>query len=96
MIGINTQTIETDQQKAGMQRLLTEKLRQVRVAQFYPRQGEINPFDGWQLGDEFRVALQNPARSGDGFDGWLQALNVQCAWTPDQGELVSLLMRSKT
>lgn len=94
LIGINTATVEADQQKAGVQRMLSERQRPLPLVQVFPRQGEIEPFLNWQLGDRFRHTYQKADRSGDEFDGNLQTLSIGASWTPDSGELIRLAARS--
>lgn len=88
-----TGATESDQGKAVIERLLKEGLRTPQLISLQPRQGELTPFDGWDLGDTFRVTLQKPDRSGDEYDGHVRAVSVGAAWTPEAGELLQLFAR---
>lgn len=91
----STGATEADQGKAALERMLQEALRAPRVVLLQPRQGELTPFDGWDLGDNFRVTLRKADRSGDEYDGYLKAVSVGAAWTPAHGELVQLYARQQ-
>jgi hypothetical protein len=88
LIGLNTATLEADQMKAGIQRMLSERQRNVALVQFFPRQGELEPFVNWDLGDRFTHSYQKSDRSGDRFSGLLQTIGLAASWTPDRGELL--------
>jgi hypothetical protein len=93
LYGINTGTTETDQQKAALARIITQAVQVPKLLTAFPRQGEIEPFVGWDLGDQFRVTLQNPDRVGDELDTYLKCVGMSVAYTPEAGELVQLYMR---
>lgn len=89
----STGATEADQGKAALERLLKEGTRIPGLVALQPRQGEITPFDGWDLGDTFRTTLQKPDRSGDDYDGYLRAVSIGAAWSPEAGELLNLYLR---
>lgn len=93
LYGISTGTTETDQQKAALARIITQAVQVPKLLTAFPRQGEIQPFVGWNLGDSFRVTLQNPDRVGDELDTYLKCVGMSVAYTPEAGELVQLYMR---
>jgi hypothetical protein len=93
LFGITTGTTESDQQKAALARLLTISAGIPKVVTAFPRQGEITPFDGWELGDSFRTTIQKPDRSGDSLDGYLKMSGIGGAWTPEAGELLQVFLR---
>lgn len=93
LYGVTTGTTETDQQKAALARIITQAISVPKLLTAFPRQGEIDPFVGWDLGDSFRVTLQNPDRVGDELDTYLKAVGMSVAYTPAAGELVQLYMR---
>lgn len=84
---------EADQGKAALQRMLKEAVRVPRLVLLQPRQGELTPFDGWDLGDNFRASLQKADRSGDEYDGYLKISSVGAAWSPQHGELLQIYGR---
>lgn len=88
-----TGATESDQGKAVINRLLAEGIRTPQLISLQPRQGEITPFDGWDLGDTFRVTIRKPDRSGDEYDGYVRAVSVGAAWAPEAGELLQLFVR---
>jgi len=88
-----TGATEADQGKSALERLLKEGTRIPALVGLQPRQGELTPFDGWDLGDTFRVTVQKADRSGDEHDGYLRAISVGAAWLPGAGELVQLYAR---
>lgn len=93
LFGITSGTTETDQQKAALARLLTIQSGIPKLVTAFPRQGEITPFDGWELGDSFRCTLQKADRSGDAIDAYLKVTGAAGAWTPEGGELLQLFLR---
>lgn len=93
LFGLASGTTESDQQKAALARMLTISAGIPRLVTAFPRQGEITPFDGWDLGDAFRITLAKSDRSGDALDGYLNATGIAAAWTPEAGELVQLFLR---
>lgn len=93
LFGITTGTTETDQQKAALARMLTIAAGIPSIATLFPRQGELTPFDGWQLGDTFPVTLQKPDRTGASLDAYLPTSGIAGAWTPEAGELLQLFLR---
>jgi len=86
---------EADQGKAALARMLAEAVRTPRIVQITPRQGELTPFDGWDLGDNFKVDLQSPDRSGDSLSEYLKIATVGAAWNPGHGELLQWYGRAK-
>lgn len=93
LFGLNSGTTETDQQKAALARLLTISAGVPKLLTAFPRQGEITPFDNWELGDSFRVTLQKPDRTGDLLDSYLKVTGIAAAWSPEAGELQQVFMR---
>lgn len=93
LYGLNATTTETDQQKAALARLITLSATPNSLYTLYPRQGELTPFDGWDLGDKLRVTLQKADRSGDDVDGYRRVTGVSAAWTPQSGELLQVFLR---
>jgi len=93
LYGISTGTTETDQQKAALARIITQAVQVPKLLTAFPRQGEVQPFVGWDLGDSFRVTLQNPDRVGDELDTYLKCVGLSVAYTPEAGELVQMYMR---
>jgi hypothetical protein len=93
LYGVTTGTTETDQQKAALARIISQAIAVPKLLTAFPRQGEIDPFVGWDLGDSFRVSLQNPDRVGDELDTYLKCVGMSVAYTPNAGELTQLYMR---
>lgn len=93
LFGISSGTTESDQQKAALARMLTVSAGIPSLVTAFPRQNEIQPFDGWDLGDSFRVTLQKPDRSGDQLDAYLKTTGIAAAWTPEAGELIQVFLR---
>lgn len=93
LYGLNAGTTETDQQKAALARLITLSATPPSLYTLFPRQGEITPFDGWDLGDTLRLTLQKPDRSGDEIDAYRRVTGITAAWTPEAGELMQLFVR---
>lgn len=93
LYGMTTGTTETDQQKAALARIITQAIQVPKLLTAFPRQGEIQPFSGWDLGDSFRVTLQNPDRVGDELDTYLKCVGMSVAYTPEAGELIQLYLR---
>ena len=93
LFGLNSGSTESDQQKAALARLLTISAGIPRILTAFPRQGEITPFHGWELGDAFRSTIQKADRSGDEIDAYLNATGVAAAWTPEAGELMQIFLR---
>lgn len=93
LYGLNSGTTETDQQKAALARLITIAATPPSLYTLFPRQGEVTPFDGWDLGDSLRLTLQKPDRSGDEIDGYRKITGITAAWTPEAGELMQLFAR---
>lgn len=93
LYGLNSGATETDQQKAALARLITLGATPPSLYTVFPRQGEVTPFDGWELGDSMRLTLQKPDRTGDETDGYRKVSGVAAAWTPEAGELVQLFLR---
>ena len=92
LYGISSGTTETDQQKAALARMLTVGTSIPSVYTLFPRQGEITPFDGWDLGDTMRVTIMKPDRTTE-TDGYRRVTGVAGAWTPFAGELLQLFVR---
>lgn len=93
LFGLNAGTIESDQQKAALARLLTISAGIPRVVTAFPRQGEITPFHGWNLGDSFKTRLQKADKTGLDIDEYLRITGSAAAWTPDAGELQQHFLR---
>lgn len=93
LFGLSSGATESDQQKAALARMLTISAGIPRLITVFPRQGEITPFDGWDLGDAFRITIQKPDRLGDQVDAYLNTTGIAAAWTPDAGELLQLFLR---
>lgn len=92
LYGLNSGATETDQQKAALARLLTIGAGVPSLYTLFPRQGEITPFHGWDLGDTFRLHI----RDSDGtvaVDEHKRITGIAGAWTPDAGELLQLFGR---
>jgi len=92
LFGINAGTTETDQQKAALARLLTISAGIPNLLHLFPRQGELTPFDGWDLGDKFPVTLKS-AKTGDTLHDYMRATGIAGAWSPQGGELLQLSVR---
>lgn len=93
LFGLASGTTETDQQKAALARMLTISAGIPRLVTAFPRQNELQPFDGWDLGDTFRTTIQKADRSGDRVDAYLKATGIAAAWTPEAGELTQVFLR---
>lgn len=93
LYGLNATTTETDQQKAALARLITQSSTPPSLFTLFPRQGELTPFDGFDLGDTLRITLQNAARNGDDVDAYKKLVGISAAWTPEAGELLQVFMR---
>jgi hypothetical protein len=86
LYGVTSGTTETDQQKAALARIITQSVTVPKLLTAFPRQGEIDPFIGWELGDSFRVTLQKPDREGEELDAYLKCVGMSVAYTPNAGE----------
>jgi hypothetical protein len=93
LFGLNSGAPESDQQKAALARMLTISAAIPRLLTAFPRQGELTPFDGWDLGDTFRATIQKSDRSGDEVDAYLKATGIAAAWAPGAGELMQVFLR---
>jgi len=93
LYGLNSGTTESDQQKAALARLITLSAVPGSLYTLFPRQGEVTPFDGWELGDTMRLVIQNPSRTGDSLDAYKRVTGITAAWNPGAGELIQLFMR---
>jgi hypothetical protein len=93
LYGLNAGTTETDQQKAALSRLITLGATPPSLYTIFPRQGEITPFDGWELGDTMRLTVQKADRSGDDSDSYKRVTGITAAWTPEAGELIQVFLR---
>lgn len=93
LYGLNSGSTETDQQKAALARLITLSAVPPSLYTIFPRQGEVSPFDGWDLGDTMRLVAQNADRTGDATDGYRKVTGISGAWTPEAGELLQLFLR---
>jgi hypothetical protein len=93
LYGLNSGSTETDQQKAALARLISQSATPPSLYTIFPRQGEIDPFDGWQLGDKMLLHLAKPDRSGDEVAAYKRVTGIAAAWTPEAGELIQLFMR---
>lgn len=89
-----TGATEADQGKAALERILAEALRSPKIVILQPRQGELTPFDGWDLGDNMRVTLQSPDGVSDEVDAYLKTVSIGAAWSPSAGELMQLYVRA--
>jgi len=89
----STGATEADQGKAALHRMLQEAIRVPRLVLLQPRQGEITPFDGWDMGDNIRTTIQKADRSGDEYDGYHKISSVGAAWSPQHGEMLQLYGR---
>jgi hypothetical protein len=89
----STGATEADQGKAALERMLQEAVRVPRLVLLQPRQAELTPFDGWDLGDNIRATIQKSDRSGDEYDGYLKISSVGAAWSPQHGELLQIYGR---
>lgn len=92
LYGLASGTTETDQQKAALARLLTQGAGIPSLWTLFPRQGEVTPFNGWDLGDTFRVHKKAPDGTV-GLDAHKRITGIAGAWTPDAGELLQLFGR---
>lgn len=90
-----TGATEADQGKAALARMLKAALMTPRIVRLTPRQAELTPFDGWDLGDNVRTTFQKADRSGDLYDGYLQLISIGAAWSPQHGEYLEAYGRSK-
>jgi len=93
LYGLNATTTETDQQKAALARLITLSSTPPSLFTLFPRQGELTPFDNFDLGDTMRVTLQKADRSGDDVDDYKRLTGISAAWTPEAGELLQVFLR---
>ena len=93
LYGISSGTTETDQQKAALARMLTVGASIPSMYTLFPRQGEITPFDGWDLGDTMRLTIQRPDKGGDATDSYRRVTGIAGAWSPFAGELLQLFVR---
>lgn len=93
LFGTSAGTTETDQQKAALARQLIVATRYPRDVRIRARQGEIDIFNGHDLGDKFRVINQKADRSGDFYDGYLRLVGVAGAWDAQHGEMIDLYLR---
>ena len=93
LFGLNSGTTESDQQKAALARLLTIAAAIPRTVTVFPRQGELTPFDGWDLGDSFDITLQKADRSGDSLDASMKITGIGGSWAPEAGELLQVFLK---
>ena len=90
LIGITTSSLETDQHKAALNRLLKEATRNPIFLQAVPRQGEFDPFIDADVADTMRVILQKPDRSGAKVDAYLRLVAIEGFYGADTGESLVL------
>ena len=96
LMGLDTSAIESDQQKAALARLLRDSIRLPRLFIALPRYGEVDPFNGWNLGDNFPVVIEKAgAPDTDELAQYLRCISIAAAWTPEAGEQLQLFMRAK-
>lgn len=93
LYGLNSGTTETDQQKAALARILTTSVITPKVITVFPRQHELDPFIGWDLGDTFPVTIQKADRAGDRLNARMALVGLGGSWTPDSGELLQAYLR---
>lgn len=93
LFGVSSGTTETDQAKAALARQLIVSTRYPRAVRVRPRQGEIDLFNGHDLGDTFRHTFQKADRSGDQYDGYLRLVGVAGSWAAQHGEMIDLYLR---
>ncbi len=93
LYGQNTGTTESDQQKGAVARILSQSVVAPKLLIAFPRQGVVEPFVGWDLGDTFRVTTRKHDKSGDSIDDWMACVGMGGSWTPESGELLQLYMR---
>lgn len=93
LFGVNTGTTETDQAKAALARQLIVSTRYPRAVRVRPRQGELDLFNGHDLGDTFRHTFERADRAGDFYDGYLRLVGVVGSWAPQHGELIDMYLR---
>jgi hypothetical protein len=91
--GTGGATLVSDQQKAALARLLKIGAGIPRLVTAFPRQGELTPFDGWDLGDKFRTTIQRADRGGDDLDTSLRTVGIGATWSPEAGELQQVFLR---
>lgn len=93
LYGLNSGSTVNDQQKAAAARILAMSVVTPKLVTAFPRQGEIDVFNGWDLGDQFRVSLQKGDRNGDRLDTYMKIVGIGAQWTPAAGEVVQAYMR---
>ncbi len=93
LYGLNSGTTETDQQKAALARILSTSVVTPKVITVFPRQHELDPFLGWDLGDTFPVTVMKADRSGDRLNAAMALVGLGGSWTPDSGELLQAYLR---
>lgn len=93
LYGVASGATETDQQKAAAARLLTQAVLTPKLLVVFPRQGELEVFNGWDLGDQFRGVLRRADRAGDRIDATLRAVGIGGSWSAGSGELLQVYLR---
>ena len=93
LYGLNAGTTESDQQKAALARMLSLAGTPPALYTIFPRQGELSPFEGWDLGDTMRLVTKRSDRAGSGQDSYKRVTGIAGAWTPNAGELLQVFLR---
>lgn len=95
LMGLTSTATEADQQKEAVNRLLVGAIRLPKMFIALPRYGEVDPFAGWDLGDNFKVMLQKAGSTADELNQYLRCISVAAAWSPQAGEQLQFYMRAK-
>lgn len=97
LVGITNDTDDVAGQKEAAKRAARQARRVPRFLIAYPRQGYLTPYDGWQLGDNFRCTIidAGPEASTDQLDKYLKAHSIAAAWSAEGGESLQLFLREQ-
>lgn len=92
LMGLSSSTVEADQLKEAMGRLLKEGIRLPKSVLLMPRQGLARPGVNINVGETVRVRLQNEG-SGTLLDSTCRVVQLAGAWTPTSGEVIQIQAR---
>lgn len=88
LLGLSGTTTETDQLRAALDRELVRRTKVREALQVTLVPGALRPFDGWDVGDTLRVAIEN---GSDVLDGRWRCIGVR-ALTDADGEHAAIFL----
>jgi len=96
LMGLDSAATEADQMKAALERLLVGYTRLPKLFVVLPRFMEIEPFVGWDLGDNFYSFVQKAGEEDtDEVAAWLRCISVAASWQPSGMEQMTMYLRGK-